>query len=121
MVLPRSQVKQMLQSSCNGEGAARCCLDMQTCHGLDASDASLKYSFRWMWAPRRAEASLLQFPTASLRNKYFLVEPIDFHSCLMSQHTIDRQCCKYMSFSYLSVSAFLLGLTGHEEPQCSKP
>ncbi|CAK0756580.1 hypothetical protein CVIRNUC_002467 [Coccomyxa viridis] len=30
-------------------------------------------SFRWMWAPRRAEAALLQFPTASLRNKYFLV------------------------------------------------
>ena len=52
---------------------------MQLCHGSDASDASLNCSFRWMWAPGRADAALLQFPTASLRNKYFLVEPTDFH------------------------------------------
>lgn len=30
-------------------------------------------SLRWMWAPRSADATLLQFPAIALRNKYFLV------------------------------------------------
>ncbi|CAL8462586.1 g2119 [Coccomyxa elongata] len=30
-------------------------------------------SLRWMWAPRTAQAALVQFPATSLHNKYFLV------------------------------------------------
>ena len=36
-------------------------------------------SLRWMWAPNTAGAALMQFPTASLRNKYFLVRVTSFH------------------------------------------
>ena len=38
-------------------------------------------SFRWMWAPNKAEAALLQFPTTSLRNKYYLVRSAEPETC----------------------------------------
>ncbi len=34
---------------------------------------SFASSLRWMWAPRTAQAALVQFPATSLHNKYFLV------------------------------------------------
>ena len=44
-------------------------------------DTSVACSLRWMWAPRQAGAALLQFPTASLHNKYFLVSCVVIHPC----------------------------------------
>ena len=37
------------------------------------SGAIVACSLRWMWAPNKADAALVQFPTTSLRNNYFLV------------------------------------------------
>ena len=60
-----------------------------------------------MWAPRRAEAALLQFPTASLRNKYFLVKLTELHPCLMSQHVISEHCHEHMLSSNIQCVSFM--------------
>lgn len=63
-------------------GALSCCgcyesADTQWCCGSPGWGSYwwcvFACSLRWMWAPKKAGAALLQFPTTSLRNNYYLV------------------------------------------------